>query len=133
MRRALFFWLTCSIGLASESNTITISLGMNLVNANAAFEKYGYEYGDQHGLAIVASNLGQAIEFVRIDSDTTLVINYLKSTSNIASLRIVVIPEHAPKLNRAEVSLEVLAISLNDDDTYTLKLKRNTGTTTESK
>lgn len=126
MCRALlvgYVWLACSIVLGSESNTI--APGMDLISVKQIAQKVGREYGAyKHGLAMTAAEDNQSLEFVRIDSATTLVISYLKSTAEVISLQIVIIPERAPKLYRRQVSLNVLSISFDEDGTYTLKLRR---------
>jgi len=124
-------WLSCSIAFASESNTI--SPGMDLVSAKAIAQKYDYEYGEKHVLAMAAVDDEHALEFVRIDLATTLVISYLTATSEISSPQIEVIPDYAPKLHRRHVSLNVLAISISEDGIYTIKLKRTATSVAEPK
>jgi hypothetical protein len=120
-----FLLLACSTALANESNTILP--GMDLATAKAILEKYDYKYGARYGLAMARRDRDHALEFARIDTDTTLVLDFFESTQAVASLGVEIIPDLAPKLNRRQVSLDILAISFDSDGTYTLKLKRKAG------
>lgn len=121
----VFLWSVCSTALAAQPDTITP--GDSVANAKAILQKYDYEIdASKFGLALAARDRNHALEFCRVDPTTTLVIEYLPSNQEIATLGIVVIPERGPKLDRAQVSINVLAITFDEGGIYTLRLRRAT-------
>jgi hypothetical protein len=82
---------------------------------------------------MIAYDHNHALEFCQIDPKTTLVIEFLPSTQEVSALSIVFIPKPGPKLKRAQVSVDVLSITLQEDGVYSLKLRRETNSSAATK
>ncbi len=105
----------------------TVEPGTRLDAATEIMRKHGYDVdARKYGLAMSARDREHALEFCRIDANTTLVMEYRLSNRKIDSLGVEIIPDYAPKSQRRRVSLEVLEIGFEEGGIYTLRLKRQT-------
>jgi len=120
----VFLMSPCAQVVASPPDSVEPGIGLDA--AKSILAKHGFEVnGSKYGLAMVATDRQNKLEFCLIDSAITLVIVYRESTRMIVSLSVVVIPVRAPKADRAQIERNVLAIVLEEDGIYSLKMKRS--------
>jgi hypothetical protein len=122
---ALFIAFSCSQVRAAPPDSI--KPGVTLAAAKATLSKHGFEMdAKKYGLAMVADDQRNELEFCPLDRNLTLIIEYRASTNLVESLAVLFISERAPKSKRNDVSLRVLEIAFEDDGVYILKLQRPT-------
>lgn len=119
MRFALttaIFWLA----LAPTAFATKIAPGMKLEAVKTILQKHGYEVDAlKYGLAIASDDQNIALDFCRIDSEITLVMNYDLRDEAVTALEFYFIPERRTAQTRV-----VVREALEVDGAYTLKLKR---------
>lgn len=120
---ALVLLCACSRALADTSDSI--KPGTSLSAATETLKKFGYDADPaKHQLAMIATDPANELAFCPLDEDITLVMEYQKSTKNLVSLSVAVIPEHKPKSQRAQFNRAVLEVKFDEQGSFWLKLKR---------
>ena len=120
---ALFALCLCTPLFADPPDTV--APGITLAAAKEVLKEHGYEVDAlKYGLAMAPSNANNKLEFCRIDPAMTLLIEFRATTGRVESLGIVIIPEEGPRSKLSQVFRNVLAITLEADGIYTLKMKR---------
>jgi hypothetical protein len=131
MRPILVAFLTLCFALHATANEPdAIAPGTALDAAKAIFRKHGFEVdASKYGVAMASRDPNNRLEFCPLDPEITLLIEYQASTGLIKALKLVVIPKAEPKGqledDRAQLSRNVLAVSLEGDGIYTIKMKRS--------
>ncbi len=136
MRLLLVLGLMLPLFPISARAADSIAPGMNLAVAVESLKKHGYEVNTlKYGLAMAPSDDETDLEFCRIDDEVTLVIAFDRSTKQITSMDIYVFPDNPrrPKADRSTFVREVFEMQLENNEVYTLKLKRKTDETKRGK
>ena len=120
------FIVLCSSTSLLAREPAFIKPGMSLGDVTAVLEKHDYDVdAKKYGLSIDTDDEGARLDFCRIDSEITLVIEYYDSTKKMSSLSLYFIPiERTTKTQL--VARDALKISFEEDNTFTATLNRST-------
>ena len=130
MRIALIAYIVlCPVSSLLAREPAFIKPGMSLGDVTAVLEKHDYDVDTRkYGLSIDTDDEDARLDFCRIDSEITLVIEYIDSTKKVSTLSLYFIPIESTTKTQL-VARDALRISFEEDNTFTATLLRSTRNT----